>query len=227
LRGWTRRAAILCCFVVGGAPSPHIAVPLTLIALGALLHLAAKAYLVRRTRITAEGPYRWVRHPFYLANLLLEPGLLLFAGAWWAVPPYLVLAGWAYRSTIAEEESDLALVHGEAWVAYSARVPALLPWRGRAWKEAGPGPSLRNLLYEREIPRILRLISLPVGLMWWHAFRSLEGPFLERELLPPPRDKTAMLLVGFISAQALSWCLAWLMRAPRLDGSKRVAPERR
>ena len=41
-------------------------------------------------------------------NLLIEPGLLLFAGAWYAVPVYLAVAAVAYRATIREEEADLA-----------------------------------------------------------------------------------------------------------------------
>jgi hypothetical protein len=221
LRGWLRRAAIATAFVPGGAPFPHPAVPLAMIGLGALLHLASKGYLVRRARVTREGPYRWVRHPFYLSNLLLEPGLLLFAGAWWAVPVYLVIAHFAYNATMDEEEADLAAVHGDAWTAYARRVPRLVPWRGPAPRGDGPGFSLRSLLYEREIPRLVRLVSLPLGLSWWHAWRALPEPWSDRALLPPPADGSAMLLTGFVGAQVLSWLLAALLVAPRLDGSKR------
>jgi len=224
VRGWLRRAAVAACFVVGGAPWPRIEVPLALVAAGGLLHLLAKGYLVRRTRVTREGPYRWVRHPFYLANLLLETGLLLYAGAWFVAPVYLLLAHLAYGAAIAEEEADLAAVHGEAWREYAARVPRLLPWRGPCPRGEGPGFSLMNLFYEREIPRLLRLLSLPLGLAWWHAFRSQEGPLLAGlpdNLLPPPSDFHARLLIAFVGVQVSSWFLGALLAAPRLDGKPR------
>lgn len=224
LRGWLRRAAIAACFAFGGAPWPRIEVPLALVAAGGLLHLLSKGYLVRRARVTREGPYRWMRHPFYAANLLLETGLLLFAGAWQAVPVYLLLAHFAYRAAMEEEETDLAALHGAAWTSYAARVPRLLPWRGPCPRGDGPGFTFRNLLYEREIPRLMRLLSLPLGLHWWHAFRAQEGPLLEHAFLPDPPDLHARVLVAFVGVQVASWFLAALLRAPRLDGSPRFPP---
>ncbi len=209
------------CFAAGGEPWPHIALPLAMLGAGAALHLLAKGYLVRRARVTREGPYRWVRHPFYLANLLLEPGLLLYAGAWWALPVYAALAVAAYGATLREEEGDLEVVHGDAWRDYAARTPALIPFRPPGPRGDGPGFSLRNLLYEREIPRLLRLLSIPLALTWWSRYLAQPEPFSERPLFPPPADEGAMLVVGFISAQVLSWILAALMRAPRLDGTPR------
>jgi hypothetical protein len=195
-----------------------------MIAAGGALHFAAKGWLVRRAVVVRRGPYRWVRHPFYLGNLLLESGLLLFAGAWWALPLYAAAAAWAYRTTLAEEETDLAALHGAAWTEYAARVPRLLPIRGPCPAGEGPGFSLRNLVYEREIPRLLRLLSLPLGLAWWHAFRAQAGPLLDRALLPAPADRSAKLLVLFLGIQALSWFLGMLLAAPRLDGTPRPRP---
>ncbi len=221
LRGWLRRAAIATCFAAGGAPWPRLEVPLAMVAAGGLLHLLSKGYLVRRARVAREGPYRWMRHPFYAANILLETGLLLFAGAWWAVPVYLLVAHFAYHAAMDEEEADLAAVHGEEWASYAARTPRLLPWRGPGPRGDGPGFSFRNLVYEREIPRLMRLLSLPFGLLWWHAFRAQEGPLFDRPLLPPPADVNAMLLVAFAGTQAASWFTGMLLRAPRLDGGTR------
>jgi hypothetical protein len=200
-------------------------VPVALLAAGGLLHLVSKGYLARRVRLAREGPYRWVRHPFYLANLLVETGLLLFAGAWWAVPVYLAVAHFAYHAAMDEEEADLAALHGEAWRDYAARVPRIVPWRGPCPRGDGAGFRLANLVYEREIPRWLRLMSLPLGLAWWHAFRDQPGPLLEHVRLPPPADVNAMLFVGFFGIQVSSWFLEALLRAPRLDGRPRY-PQR-
>jgi hypothetical protein len=165
-----------------------------------------------------------VRHPFYLANLLLETGLLLFAGAWWAVPVYLAAAGFAYRAAMDEEEADLAALHGEEWREYAARTPRLLPWRGPGPRGDGPGFSVVNLFYEREIPRLMRLVSLPLGLAWWHALRALPGAPWEQfpdGLLPAPADRSALFLVGFAGIQVASWFVGALIAAPRLDGKPR------
>lgn len=222
VRGWLRRAAIATCFVLPGAAWPRVEVPLALIGLGGLLHFLAKGYLVRRKRITREGPYRWVRHPFYLANLLLETGLLLFAGAWWAVPVYLLVAHFAYNATMDEEESDLAAVHGEAWREYAAAVPRILPHRGPCPRGDGPGFSFLNLVYEREIPRLMRLLSLPLGITWWRAWLALEGPYQDRTLLPDALSAKCFVL--FVGLQLSSWFLAALLRAPRMDGRPRFPP---
>jgi len=187
------------------------------VGLGALLHLLAKGYLVRRREVTRRGPYRWVRHPFYLANLVLEVGLLLFAGAWWAVPVYLAIAHFAYNATMDEEEADLAALHPEAWREYAARVPRLLPWRGPCPAAPGPGFSLLNLVYEREIPRLMRLVSLPLGLLWWQEFRAVPGPVLERAVSPVG----AQLLILFVGIQASSWFVGAILNAKRLDGKPR------
>lgn len=224
VRGWLRRAAIAGCFLAGGAPWPHLAVPLSMMAAGGFLHFLAKGYLVRRKRVTREGPYRWVRHPFYLANLLLECGLLLFAGAWYAVPVYLAVAHFAYNATMDEEESDLAALHGGTWREYAARVPRLVPWRGPCPRGDGPGFSLLNLVYEREIPRLMRLLSLPLALVWWHAYRAQEGPLFGHDPLPPPSNLHAEVIILFVGTQLSSWFLAAWLRAPRLDGSPRFPP---
>jgi len=212
--------------VVAEDPWPDLAVPLALLGLGALLHFAAKGHLARRRVLSVEGPYRLVRHPFYLGNILLENGLLLWAGAWYAVPVYMAVARFAYRATMREEEEDLAALHGGAWSAYAARVPAIVPWRLPAPPGGGPGFSLANLLYERELPRLVRLLSLPLGISWWSAYRALPGPWGDRPLFPEPADWSAPLLVGFISAQLLSWILAGLLHTRSRGGALKAAQRR-
>ena len=74
-----------------------------------------------------RGPYRWVRHPFYLFTLVLlwtMPDLSLdrlffnvLWSAWIVVGAYL-------------EERDLVADFGEDYRQYQKTVPMLLPWKG-------------------------------------------------------------------------------------------------
>lgn len=80
----------------------------------------------RPPRFTAEGPYRYVRHPFYTCVLVLfwsTPRLtcdrLLFDVLWTA---------WVVAATYYEER-DLVAAFGESYRSYQRSVPRLLPWR--------------------------------------------------------------------------------------------------
>ncbi|HEY0832339.1 MAG TPA: isoprenylcysteine carboxylmethyltransferase family protein [Azospirillum sp.] len=75
-----------------------------------------------------DGAHRFMRHPLYAGGLLVlwggvadERGL---ATAVWA-SAYLLIG-------MMHEERTLLAHYGDAYRAYRARVPALLPWRGRA-----------------------------------------------------------------------------------------------
>jgi len=41
----------------------------------------------RGHRVVTTGPYRYVRHPGYAANVLAWPGTALALGSWWAMLP--------------------------------------------------------------------------------------------------------------------------------------------
>ncbi len=96
---------------------------------------------VRAQHVLVErGPYRLVRHPIYLAGLLLAAGSFLAhpspasacLGGGFAVG--VVLKAWL-------EERALRGVLGDEYARYAARVPALIPWpRARARRDL---PSLR------------------------------------------------------------------------------------
>jgi len=83
---------------------------------------------VRAQHVLVErGPYRLVRHPIYLAGLLLAAGSFLAhpspasvcLGAGFALG--VVLKAWL-------EERALRGALGESYARYAARVPALIPW---------------------------------------------------------------------------------------------------
>jgi len=75
--------------------------------------------------LVTGGPYRWVRHPMYLAVLLMMAAFAMGDDPWqwaaWAALA-LVLAAKARR-----EERGLALLH-PGYEAYRARTRALVPF---------------------------------------------------------------------------------------------------
>ncbi len=73
-----------------------------------------------------RGPYKWVRHPLYLAVLIMiwaNPNLtadrLLFSLLW---------TGWMVVATILEER-DLTREFGNVYLQYKKTVPMLIPWK--------------------------------------------------------------------------------------------------
>ncbi len=106
--------------------SLRLAAPLLLV--GGLLALAAVRAVGRGTRLALAGPYRWVRHPYFVGVTLMLVGAIVAMRSL----PALVLLIPVLRVTMmraAREEHNLALRFGGAYLAYRARVPAFLPLR--------------------------------------------------------------------------------------------------
>lgn len=85
------------------------------------------------------GPFRLVRHPLYLGNILLAAGL----GASAPLPGWAIIVVCSIlfvEALIKYEERGFARRHGSAWQAYCAAVPALAPSlrRRRAGEAAKP-----------------------------------------------------------------------------------------
>lgn len=110
----------------GGRTRASVTVAAVLLIPGVLLALSAIRTLGRRTTLVSTGPYRWVRHPYYLAILLLLVGTLI---ALRSVPAAVLLVP-AVHLTLARaraEEHNLEIRLGDEWREYARRVPFLLP----------------------------------------------------------------------------------------------------
>ena len=127
---------------------------------GLALHFWSKGCLVRTWTVTTWGPYRLVRHPFYLANFLIDEGICLISGNLWLAALYVVAFLLVYLPTIRKEERYLTTLHGDAYTSYARAVPALLPYRVQAIL----GPlrfSWANIKREKELSRVLRILAIP------------------------------------------------------------------
>lgn len=159
----TLLVAVGCLSADPGVSSSAAAAALTLA--GASLHLWAKGCLRQDVELSTAGPYRWVRHPFYLASLLIELGLCALIARGWVAALWAPLWLWIYGRTIAREEARLRELFGEPYAHYAARVPLLLPLRRPA--EAPPeAPRFswrnENLTAGREYARLVRILYAPL-----------------------------------------------------------------
>jgi len=80
----------------------------------------------RAHTLVTEGPYRWVRHPFYDAMALLIAGIALIAANW-----FMLLTGAVVFSLLAlrsrTEEAHLLARFGESYRDYRERTGRFVP----------------------------------------------------------------------------------------------------
>ena len=129
-RGRLRDVVIVLAVVSTFFFSPGLAaqcVAVGLLVVGGGLHLLVKGQLIRNRVLCTQGAYAVVRHPYYLANYLIDTGFCLLAGNVYLVLAYPFLFFWAYGPTLRSEESLLASLHGPEFDAYRAGVPQVFP----------------------------------------------------------------------------------------------------
>lgn len=73
------------------------------------------------TTLVTDGPYRWRRHPIYIADVFLLFGAAELTRNVWFVLLAFAFAGLVTVLQIRPEERHLDAVFGEAWRAYAAR----------------------------------------------------------------------------------------------------------
>jgi protein-S-isoprenylcysteine O-methyltransferase Ste14 len=108
--------------------------------LAALVRSWAEAYLhssvvhdsqLHSDRLVADGPYRRVRNPLYLGNILLAVGMGLMASRTGFLVLVIATVPFVYR-LILREEAGLLESQGESYRRYYETVPRLWPsWRAR------------------------------------------------------------------------------------------------
>jgi protein-S-isoprenylcysteine O-methyltransferase Ste14 len=139
-----------CCWLrrpnvgsLGSAPSPRDYL-LTALIVGLMTWSISFAVAAMRTlgkqwaldarvldthALVTEGPYDRVRHPIYTAmgGMLVATGLTM--SPWWALVAGLAVYGLGTLVRMRAEERLLLNAFGDAYEAYRARVPAVVPRR--------------------------------------------------------------------------------------------------
>lgn len=91
------------------------------------------------------GMYSICRHPLYLGNLLMWLGIVMYMGHVWFTVAFLLLYALYYERIMFAEEQFLRGKFGQAYLDWSAGVPAFWPALGR-WKGPEVSFSLKNVL---------------------------------------------------------------------------------
>jgi len=198
-RGGLRSYLIVLGLVAGRPSAATILAGVPLLLLGIAMHLWAKGCLHQEQEVTTSGPYRYVRHPFYLGNLLLDAATALMSGSallmsifpfWWTA---------VYIPVMQREEATMAGLFGDRYHAYARRVPLLFPIARPI--PAGSGFSWRNPnILAVEVPRVLRFLSYPFFFALAYEWRKSGWAF------PPP---VTLLGVCSVLAVLLSNLGAW------------------
>jgi len=145
-----------------------------LVLLAWLARLSGTAYLrgdvvfaadVQRDRLIVGGPFRYVRNPLYLGNVLLALGIGLYA------PPLgfaiIVLGNVVLVAMLAHEEArQLALHYGADYAAYQTAVPSFVPRLTPASFAAGGDvkPDLRAAFRAESFTLTMGLALVPIAI---------------------------------------------------------------
>jgi protein-S-isoprenylcysteine O-methyltransferase Ste14 len=81
-----------------------------------------------RQRVVESGPYRLIRHPGYLGDIILWAGAALATANWIAIVLIIPLMVAAYTYRIRYEETMLLVTCGEPYRNYVARTRKLIPF---------------------------------------------------------------------------------------------------
>jgi len=200
-RGRLRSYLTLIALLAGRMTHVSIFSGTALIVLGIVIHVWAKGSLRQDKIVAVGGPYRFVRHPFYVANAFVDFGIAVMSG-WWVLVSILPI-WWlaAYVPVIRREERNLMAKFPSTYGEYKKRVPALVPFRWPIPKSgAGFSWRNRNITEGKEIPRAFRILGYPFlffvfGELW--AYRS--------SFLQDNRNLAFWSLVTFLFVQILAW----------------------
>jgi protein-S-isoprenylcysteine O-methyltransferase Ste14 len=201
-RAWIRRIFGLLVFLFGSISAVSILSGSIIIFIGALLHLWASGCLVRNVRLTTWGPYRFIRHPFYLANFLIDLGICTCGANPWIFAVYLAIFYLVYLRRMRKEEKYLANIFGTEYQNYQTKTPFFIPTLFQHYpKTPGMKFSWQRIIQTRnEIPRLLRIFSYPVlFLLQGYAFSLVKSG-----LFKTPTTLELSALVIFLALQIIA-----------------------
>jgi hypothetical protein len=178
-------------------PEPELLsylLPLGVLTIGCFLHFIVKGQLIRNAVLCTEGAYAIVRHPYYLANFIVDCAFCLLSQNFYLIFAYPFLFFWAYGPHIRQEEQRLAFLHPKQFYSYCTAVTQIFPDSNsiRNFKKL-----LKNTSFSRitsnEIKRISRFIAVACFIILCREIRT-DG-WAELMLWRTPLDYDSLLMV--------------------------------
>jgi hypothetical protein len=173
-----------------------------LLGLGCFLHFVSKGILIRNVVLCNKGIYQVVRHPYYLANYLIDCSFCLLSGNLFLVVFYPFLFFWAYGPTIRGEEQVLFDRHRDSFIKDSQEIPQVFPdiVSIRNIRALFTGFSAKRITL-KECSRITKFCATGLFLTLIHEVNA-EGLIggLKEMLIPTKLDYDEFLLALFATA---------------------------
>ena len=192
---------VICLFssVFYNLDNVRLVLSFFLLTFGCFFHYVTKGVLVRNIVLCKEGTYNVVRHPYYMANYLIDSSFCLLSGNIYLFLAYPFLFYWSYGPTIRQEESVLAGLYGEDFLKYSLDVPQLFPdaYSIRNIKEAIKGFS-RQRITRNEISRFMRFWATGFFIVFIHNIKREFLTELNNMLFIRDHYRETILLVAVI-----------------------------
>lgn len=166
--------SIVVKFYLGGTTSlPAFVTGLLIMVMIQALKVYAASYLWGRQAVAKPeadflctvGPYKYVRNPLYLGNLLIGMGMCIAINEWYAYALFVVSYAIVYSIVIPYEERFLHDRFGDVYAEYEARTGRLIP-RLKGYQGGRKViPNYRaGILGEIHVPIFLAVISLTIFL---------------------------------------------------------------
>lgn len=100
---------------------------LIILVAGSVLHLLVKGVLIRNSMVCRDGIYQIVRHPYYLANYIVDSAFCVITGNLYLVFLYPFLFFWAYGPVMRAEEKYLGSIFAKEYAAFIDAIPQVFP----------------------------------------------------------------------------------------------------
>jgi hypothetical protein len=155
----------------------EIATAFFLLIMGSFIHFVAKGVLIRNEVLCRDGVYSIVRHPYYLANFLVDSSFCVLSGSHYLVLAYPFLFFWSYGPTLRSEERTLEERHPGPFAAHAHDTPPVFPDR-LSIRRIGSfftGFSFKRIS-AKERARIVRFWAMAILILVIGRL-SAEGPF--------------------------------------------------
>lgn len=203
-RSWLRRFTILLVLLFGTVNLTSFIIGISFILLGMLLHIWSIGCLVRNKQLTTWGPYRFVRHPFYLANFFIDIGICSAGAKWYIFVIYLILFYLIYYLRMKKEERHLTELFPIDYPQYIKLVPRFIPLIFKRYPKSDKDFSWATLVAAgNEITRVLRLLIYPLVLYFqFRRFRlgviSYSIKIFPNDIIPGIINYQEVIIIGII-----------------------------